>query len=154
MRQRIYLAGSFAQQVAVRAFAQQLRTYGYAVYCFCDEQELTYQLGVKIRETKLVSRVNHKTALLQPDIMRIGHLNWLQLEKVDTVIVMLPCGKSAHLEAGWAIGKGKKAYVYGYLPVGEFDAMYVMMEAVFAEGQIDELVNALKRDEKQEEAAR
>lgn len=143
MGKNIYVAGSFAHQVAVRAFAQRLRDAGHKVYCFCDEQEPTYKLGVKIRENKLVNRVNHRTALLQPDIRNIGILNWKKLDEAEIVVVMLPCGKSAHLEAGYAIGKGKRAYVYGYLPLGEFDAMYVMMDDVFNEEQFDLLVMAL-----------
>lgn len=143
MGKKIYVAGSFAQQVAVRAFAQRLRDGGHTVYCFCDEQEPTYTLGVKIRETKLVNRVNHKTALVQPDIHNIGVLNWQQLDVADIVIVMLPCGKSAHLEAGYAVGQGKKVYVYGFLPLGEFDAMYVMMDGVFHEDEFEKLVIVL-----------
>ena len=143
MGKNIYVAGSFAQQVAVRAFAQQLRERGFSVYCFCDEHEPTYRLGVKIRENKLVNRVNHKTALLQPDIMQIGLLNWNKLVDADIVIIMLPCGKSAHLEAGYARGQGKKVYVYGYLPLGEFDAMYVMVNEVFEEGEFDKLVTTI-----------
>jgi nucleoside 2-deoxyribosyltransferase len=29
------------------------------------------------------------------------------MERADAFILVLPCGRSAHLEAGWAIGQGK-----------------------------------------------
>lgn len=34
------------------------------------------------------------------------------LEEAEAVILLLPCGKSAHLEAGWAVGSGKPTVVY------------------------------------------
>jgi len=33
------------------------------------------------------------------------------LERCDTVVLMLPAGKSGHLELGWAVGKGKAGIV-------------------------------------------
>lgn len=139
----IYVASSFSRLEHVRKFAEKIRFYGHHVYCFCDEKEPTFRLGVKIRESRLVTRVNHKTALLQPDIHIIGIINWQQLMKADIVVVMLPCGKSAHLEAGWAVGQGKKVLVFGHLPLGEFDAMYVMVDGVYDECQFDHLMTAI-----------
>lgn len=34
------------------------------------------------------------------------------LREADAVILLLPCGKSAHLEAGWAVGAGKPVALY------------------------------------------
>lgn len=34
------------------------------------------------------------------------------LYEADAVILLLPCGKSAHLEAGWAVGAGKPVALY------------------------------------------
>ena len=34
------------------------------------------------------------------------------LRKSRAVVVVLPCGRSAHLEAGWAAGQGKLVIVY------------------------------------------
>ena len=30
----------------------------------------------------------------------------------DLLVLLLPCGKSAHLEAGWAVGAGKPVIAY------------------------------------------
>lgn len=38
--------------------------------------------------------------------------------------MILPCGRSAHLEGGYAVGKGKALYILGHFPKGEFDVMY------------------------------
>ena len=34
------------------------------------------------------------------------------LEGADTCVLVLPCGRSAHTEAGWMAGKGKRVIVY------------------------------------------
>ena len=45
----------------------------------------------------------------------IAHAGFLAdknaLDWCDTCILLLPCGKSAHLEAGYAIGKGKDVFI-------------------------------------------
>lgn len=53
------------------------------------------------------------------------------LRKCDTCVLLLPCGRSAHLEAGWAAGKGKRVLVY--IPKTEApepELMYLMATAV------------------------
>jgi len=33
------------------------------------------------------------------------------MEKADTFVLVLPCGRSAHTELGWAIGQGKRTAI-------------------------------------------
>lgn len=33
------------------------------------------------------------------------------MEKADTFVLVLPCGRSAHLELGWAVGAGKRTAI-------------------------------------------
>lgn len=33
------------------------------------------------------------------------------MEKADTFVLVLPCGRSAHLELGWAVGAGKRTVI-------------------------------------------
>ena len=50
-----------------------------------------------------------------------GGLNW-----ADTCVLVLPCGRSAHLEAGYMIGDGKQCFFY--LPEEGFEPelMYLL----------------------------
>ena len=53
------------------------------------------------------------------------------LRACDVVMLVLPCGRSAHAEAGWAAGAGKKVYVY--LPPRkqiEPELMYLMFDGI------------------------
>ena len=58
----------------------------------------------------------------------------------DTCVLVLPCGRSAHTEAGWFAGKGKRVLVY--IPVKqEPELMYKLFDGICC--TLEELVNAL-----------
>ena len=51
------------------------------------------------------------------------------LEWADTCVLVLPCGRSAHTEAGWCKGRGMKTIVY--IPkMEEPELMYKLFDAV------------------------
>lgn len=53
------------------------------------------------------------------------------LQEADLCVLVLPCGKSAHLELGWAAGAGKETAIY--LPPDEKpipELMYSMADIV------------------------
>lgn len=47
--------------------------------------------------------------------------------KADTFVLVLPCGKSAHLKLGWAVGAGKRTAILLEDPV-EPELMYRMVD--------------------------
>lgn len=49
------------------------------------------------------------------------------MERADTFVLVLPCGKSAHLELGWAVGAGKRTAILLEDPV-EPELMYRMVD--------------------------
>ena len=62
------------------------------------------------------------------------------LEWADTCVLILPCGRSAHTEAGWFAGRGKKTFVY--IPeMQEAELMYKLFDGVT--GDLDELVQLI-----------
>ena len=64
------------------------------------------------------------------------------LQASDTCVLVLPCGRSAHTEAGWMAGAGKR--VIAYIPeMVEPELMYKLFDAVV--GNLDDLVNCLKK---------
>ena len=68
----------------------------------------------------------------------IDALTW-----ADTCVLVLPCGRSAHTEAGWMAGAGKR--VLAYIPeMLEPELMYKLFDAVA--GSLDELVEKLQQD--------
>lgn len=49
------------------------------------------------------------------------------MQRADTFVMVLPCGKSAHLELGWAVGAGKRTAILLEDPV-EPELMYRMAD--------------------------
>ena len=64
------------------------------------------------------------------------------LEAADTCVLVLPCGRSAHTEAGWMAGAGRR--VIAYIPeMVEPELMYKLFDGVV--DSLDELVSCLKK---------
>jgi len=65
------------------------------------------------------------------------------LEWCDLAVLCLPCGRSAHLEAGWAKGQGKRLFILlseaDFVP--ELRRMYLMADGIFPDAR--RLVKAL-----------
>lgn len=51
------------------------------------------------------------------------------MKRADTFVLVLPCGKSAHLELGWAVGAGKRTAILLEDPV-EPELMYRMVDFI------------------------
>ena len=62
------------------------------------------------------------------------------LKWADTCVLVLPCGRSAHTEAGWMAGAGK--HVIAFIPeLPEAELMYKLFDAVI--GTLEELLERL-----------
>ena len=62
------------------------------------------------------------------------------LQQADTCVLVLPCGRSAHTEAGWMAGAGKRVIVY--IPeIEEPELMYKLFDEVV--GSMDNLIDRL-----------
>lgn len=69
----------------------------------------------------------HRTMLQHP-IAQAGFKSDMDaLRECDVCLLVLPCGRSAHLELGWAAGAGKKTVVLEPDPI-EPDLMYLMCD--------------------------
>ena len=64
------------------------------------------------------------------------------MQRADTFVLVLPCGKSAHLELGWAVGAGKRTAILLEDPV-EPELMYRMVD--FMTSHMDELIDWVER---------
>ena len=63
------------------------------------------------------------------------------LKWADACVLVLPCGRSAHTEAGWMSGSGKKTVVY--IPeMQEAELMYKLFDLVADD--LDEVAEFLK----------
>ena len=82
----------------------------------------------------------YKEALDHPFAERQFTADLKALKWADTCVLVLPCGRSAHTEAGWMAGTGKKVIVY--LPeMQEPELMYKLFNRVV--GTLESLCTSL-----------
>jgi nucleoside 2-deoxyribosyltransferase len=65
------------------------------------------------------------------------------LDRCDAALLVLPAGKSGHLELGYMAGRGKPVYIYFPSEPERFDVMYKFATKVFV--SIDEMTSYFTR---------
>jgi nucleoside 2-deoxyribosyltransferase len=120
----IYIASSWKNVEQVRALAARLRESGFQVDDFTDDRSGRFvfhysELG-SLEQLDAISFLKHDKAR-QAFVEDKKMIDW-----ADAVVLLLPAGRSAHLEAGYAKGSGKRLVIYqpDRFPPGEFDVMY------------------------------
>lgn len=88
--------------------------------------------------------LTHKEALKDWSAQHIFEFDKTHLDRADVVVMLMPCGKSGHLELGYSLGKGKKGYILFDKEPKRYDVMHIFATDVFYD--VDELVKELKND--------
>ena len=82
----------------------------------------------------------YRDHLMHPKAVRQFGNDIEAMEDCDTCVLVLPCGRSAHTEAGWFAGRGKM--VLAYIPEKqEPELMYKLFSGVCC--SMEELIEAL-----------
>ncbi len=78
------------------------------------------------RVTACMTFVTFRDDVLTHPIARAGHnKDMAALASADATVLVLPCGRSAHLELGWACGMQRKTLVLLDDPISEPELMYL-----------------------------
>lgn len=77
--------------------------------------------------TRSQSRETYRQMIEHPRAVEGFAADFAAMEKADTFVLVLPCGKSAHLELGWAVGQGKRTAILLEDPI-EPELMYRMVD--------------------------
>jgi hypothetical protein len=105
----IYVASSWKnllQPIIVR----RLREQGHEVYDFHGSKRENWKDVTNVRDG--CSALELQGALRTSITDGAFADNMQALMKCDACVLVLPCGLSAHLEAGWAAGNGKQVLIY------------------------------------------
>lgn len=141
---KIYVASSFKNALLCRNIGMHLRGEEFDAYVFCDDTSKAYPHSIAIRDEALIPNFTPKAIQTNDHLRAIYKYNVDELASSDIVLLVLPCGNSSHMEAGWIVGKGGKLVIFGPMRKGEFDAMYGMADAIFDSGEWWLLMNHLK----------
>lgn len=142
---KLYLASSWKLFPLLRPLAQKIRTLGYDVYLFCDEKEPAAKLSLALRLKEEVQKWTTPDSLEDEDVNKIFKLNLGWMDACDILLLVMPSGKSAHLEAGYVKGRGRPIIAWGEFPEGDWDAMYGLFDFVFRPEQTETLFKFLER---------
>jgi len=142
---KVYVASSWRNQ-HYESVVEALRKAGLDVYDFRNPITPEGEKGVPF-----------KWEFISPDWLdwtpeqyrdNLGHERAVQqfandeaaMEACDVCVLVLPCGRSAHTEAGWFAGKGRKVIVY--IPEKqEPELMYKLFSGVAC--SLDELIGMI-----------
>jgi hypothetical protein len=133
----IYLIGSL-RNPQVPIIAEQLRAAGHEV--FDDWFAAGPEADDKWRDYEQARGRSYSEALSGYAAEHVFDFDRLHLERADVVILMLPAGKSGHLELGWALGRGKRGYILLDNPE-RWDIMYKFASGVFF--SVEDLIGEL-----------
>lgn len=103
---RIYLASSW-RNPSQPELVQKLRDAGHEVYDFRNPPNGTGFSWSEISpDWEKWTAQEYIDALKHPCAQRGFWSDYAAMNWADTFVLLLPCGRSAHLEAGWAMGRG------------------------------------------------
>ena len=134
---KIYVASSWRNPLQGK-MVELLRSHGHEVYDFKNPRP--GDNGFHWSEIDLNWKEWEPSAFrdgLSHSIAEAGFRSDFDAMKwADACVLCLPCGRSAHLEAGWFIGAGKPCFIYlpTYQPC-EPELMYKMAYAVCVGGE-------------------
>lgn len=143
---KIYVASSWRNDIQPQV-VNALRLAGYEVYDFKNPRPGNH--GFHWSEID----PNWKNWTPQEFIKCLSHpiaecgfaSDMTALRECDICVLVLPCGRSAHLEAGWAAGAGKKVFILIPEEI-EPELMYKMTDGQCTD--INELVVLIEQHEK------
>lgn len=125
-----------------------LKDHGHEVDAFCDEQnrisfnwseilEIMKTENIDVSKTDAIDMMQHWR------VQKAFREDKKMIDWADAVIMLMPCGRSAHLEAGYAAGSSKKLYILGGFKPGEFETMYGFANKMYYYTEIDLLLSEL-----------
>lgn len=113
MKYQYYIASRWRNRDSVLDLTSKLREKGKTVFCFVEPDKTDYALYQKEREHSpeewmklLESTPNWKENKDLKEILKVDHD---ALRESEAVILLLPAGKSAHIDVGMGFGLGKNA---------------------------------------------
>lgn len=134
-----FIAGRTRNKDNILEICKILDRLKISYYCFLKNEESHAEAGLNLNDEKLADKFE-KMDLKSNTVQTIFKYDKDGLKKSKNLLLVLPAGKSAHIEAGVAYGLGKKCYAIGEYDVT--DSLYLIFDKIFANE--DELIEFLK----------
>lgn len=134
----IYLIGSL-RNPKIPALGNKLRALGHEA--FDDWHAAGPEADDKWKEYETARGRTYQEALRGHAASHVFNFDREHLDRCDAAVLVLPAGRSGHLELGYMAGAGKKTYVLFDADYDRWDVMYQFATDVFFNEE--ELIKAL-----------
>lgn len=128
MSKSIYLIGSMKND-RIPQIAKELREMGFDVfddwYSPGPDADDYWQAHEKLRGR------TYKQALNGYHAKDVFEFDKRHLDRCDMAIMIMPAGKSGHLEVGYVVGKGKRVFILFDREPDRYDIMYQFANDIF-----------------------
>jgi len=137
---KIYVASSWRNPFQPEV-VKKCRREGHEVYDFRNPKEGNHGFAWSDIDPNWENWTTpeYTQALLHPIAVEGFALDMKALEWANCCILVLPSGRSAHVEAGWVKGQGHDVYVYSPIDQ-EPELMYKMFDGIIANPSALELL--------------
>ena len=128
MKYKFFIAGRTRNKDNILKICKIFEELDIPHYCFLKNEESHKEAGLDINDNNLAD--TFEALKLDDSSVRTIFEHDLNGEKnSENFLLVLPAGKSAHIEAGIAYGLGKKCYAIGQYDVT--DSLYLIFDKIF-----------------------
>ena len=140
LKYKFFIAGRARNKDNILKICDIFDEFGITYYCFLKNESSYESYGSDANSVEEKQQEFENLGLKSETVLNIFNEDMEAERNSENLLLVLPAGKSGHIEAGVAYGMGKKCYA-----IGEFDAtdsLYNIFEEIFKDE--NELVEFLK----------
>ena len=134
-----FIAGKTRNKDNILRICDIFDKYNVSYYCFLKNEDTINSYGEDGQTEEEKMQVFESLGLKSKIVLNIFKQDLDNEKACKNLLLVLPAGKSGHIESGIAYGMGKKCYA-----IGEFDAtdsLYNIFETIFEnEHQLEEFL--------------
>jgi hypothetical protein len=146
---KIYVASSWRNEARQQEVVHALRAKGHDVYDFRHPAPGNEGFGWRFCAPDPAALKDPKRfrdeVLPHPSCKKGFDFDMNALSDADATVLVLPCGRSAHLELGYAVGSNQLTIVLLDNPMSEPELMYLMCDHICV--SIEEVVCMVEEDQ-------
>lgn len=144
MKYQYFISSRWRNKEAVIDLANKIRGKGRNVYCFLEGDGAEYELKKSEENHDPEEFMQMFESIPEwrhdPRVREIFDVDMQALKESETLILLLPAGKSSHLETGIAYGMGKKCILVGEQQ--ETESLYLIFNEMYS--SIENFITSLK----------
>lgn len=143
MKYEFFIAGKTRNKDNILKICDIFDKYNISYYCFLKNDEAHNSYGDKTNSIDDNMEIFESLDLKSDIVLNIFNEDMEAEKKSNNFLLVLPAGKSGHIEAGVAYGLGKKCFA-----IGEYDAtdsLYNIFDKIFEnESELEEYLKNYK----------